>query len=245
MPTTTPNYGWSVPVSTDLVKDGATAIETLGDSVDATVKALNPETTLGDISFQSSSANVKTRRAIGTTGQVLTVSGGVPVWASPAGGGLKSMTLLNAGGTALTGAATITVSGISGQQALLVILDGASTTSSGQMGIRINGVSTSNYRQVGIQAEATVNNQFNAFTGRWIFGNTGTAAGAIMGACMIFGTGAAGIMAMQGHVMPNDTGRIGTAATGYFDAAAAVTSISAHGDSNFDAGTMFIYGMSA
>ena len=34
MATTTPNYGWSVPTSTDLVKDGATAIETLGDSID-------------------------------------------------------------------------------------------------------------------------------------------------------------------------------------------------------------------
>jgi hypothetical protein len=37
MATTTPNYGWVVPTSTDLVKDGATAIETLGDSVDSTV----------------------------------------------------------------------------------------------------------------------------------------------------------------------------------------------------------------
>ena len=35
MATTTPNFGWSVPTSTDLVKDGATAIETLGDSIDA------------------------------------------------------------------------------------------------------------------------------------------------------------------------------------------------------------------
>jgi hypothetical protein len=34
MATTTPNYGWSVPTSSDLVKNGATAIETLGDSVD-------------------------------------------------------------------------------------------------------------------------------------------------------------------------------------------------------------------
>lgn len=37
MATTTPNFGWSVPTSTDLVKDGATAIETLGDSIDATL----------------------------------------------------------------------------------------------------------------------------------------------------------------------------------------------------------------
>ena len=37
MATTTPNFGWSVPTSSDLVKNGATAIETLGDSVDASL----------------------------------------------------------------------------------------------------------------------------------------------------------------------------------------------------------------
>ena len=37
MATTPPNYGWAVPTSTDLVKDGATAIETLGDSIDASM----------------------------------------------------------------------------------------------------------------------------------------------------------------------------------------------------------------
>jgi len=87
MATTTPNYGWSVPTSTDLVKDGAVAIETLGDSADATVKALNPETTLGDIAYRSATANTNTRLAIGSTGNVLTVAGGVPTWAAPAGGG--------------------------------------------------------------------------------------------------------------------------------------------------------------
>jgi hypothetical protein len=34
MATTTPNYAWVVPTSSDLVKNGATAIETLGDSAD-------------------------------------------------------------------------------------------------------------------------------------------------------------------------------------------------------------------
>lgn len=87
MATTTPNYGWSVPTSTDLVKDGATAIETLGDSADATVKALNPETTLGDIAYRSATANTNTRLGIGSSGQILTVTGGVPAWATPAGGG--------------------------------------------------------------------------------------------------------------------------------------------------------------
>ena len=96
MATTTPNYGWVVPTSTDLVKDGATAIETLGDSADATVKALNPETTLGDIAYRSATANTNTRLPIGSTGNVLTVSGGVPVWAAPAGGGGKVLQVVQA-----------------------------------------------------------------------------------------------------------------------------------------------------
>ena len=37
MATTTPTFGWSVPTSTDYVKDGATAIETLGDSIDSSL----------------------------------------------------------------------------------------------------------------------------------------------------------------------------------------------------------------
>jgi len=108
MATTTPNYGWTVPTSTDLVKDGATAIETLGDSVDATVKALNPATTLGDLQYRSATANTNTRLGIGTTGQVLSVSGGVPAWTTPASSG--GMTLLST--TTLSGT-SVTVSSIS------------------------------------------------------------------------------------------------------------------------------------
>jgi hypothetical protein len=84
---TTTNYGWTTPDDTALVKDGAAAIRTLGSSVDTTTKALNPSTTLGDIEYRSSTANTNTRLGIGTTGQILSVVGGVPAWASPAGGG--------------------------------------------------------------------------------------------------------------------------------------------------------------
>jgi hypothetical protein len=84
---TTTNYSWSTPDDTALVKDGAAAIRSLGTSIDTTTKALNPSTTLGDIEYRSSSANTNTRLGIGTTGQVLTVTGGVPAWSSPAGGG--------------------------------------------------------------------------------------------------------------------------------------------------------------
>lgn len=77
---TTTNYSWVTPDDTSLVKDGAAAIRSLGTSVDTTTKALNPSTTLGDIEYRSSTANTNTRLGIGTTGQVLAVSGGVPAW---------------------------------------------------------------------------------------------------------------------------------------------------------------------
>ena len=79
---TTTNYGWDTPDDTDLVKDGASAIRTLGSSVDTTTKNLNPQTTTGALAFRSATANVNTALPIGTTGQVLTVASGLPSWGS-------------------------------------------------------------------------------------------------------------------------------------------------------------------
>jgi hypothetical protein len=76
----TTNYNWETPDDTDLVKDGAAAIRTLGSSIDTTTKALNPSTTLGDIEYRSATANTNTRLPIGTTGQILSVVAGVPSW---------------------------------------------------------------------------------------------------------------------------------------------------------------------
>lgn len=45
MATVTPNFNWPVPTSTDLVKDGAVAIEALGDSIDASLVDLKGGTT--------------------------------------------------------------------------------------------------------------------------------------------------------------------------------------------------------
>lgn len=102
---TTTNYGWVTPDDTSLVKDGASAIRTLGSSIDTSVKSLNPGTTSGDLDYYTSST-AKSRLAIGTTGQVLTVSSGVPSWATPSSGG---MTLIST--TTLSGS-TITLSSI-------------------------------------------------------------------------------------------------------------------------------------
>jgi hypothetical protein len=96
---TTTNYSWTTPDDTALVKDGAAAIRSLGSSVDTTTKALNPSTTLGDIEYRSSTANTNTRLGIGTTGQVLTVAGGVPAWASPAAGAFVGCRITQSTGT--------------------------------------------------------------------------------------------------------------------------------------------------
>jgi hypothetical protein len=144
MATTTPNYGWTVPTSTDLVKDGATAIETLGDSVDATVKALNPETTLGDISYRSSTANTNTRLGIGSTGQVLTVSGGVPAWATASSGGMTSI----ASGS-LSGASVNLTSISQSYKDLRLVIRGPQQSSDEDFYIRPNSDSTGPYAVIG------------------------------------------------------------------------------------------------
>jgi len=55
----------------------------------------NPMTTTGDTIY-SSSGSTPARLGIGTTGQVLTVAGGVPSWATPAGGGGKVLQVVQA-----------------------------------------------------------------------------------------------------------------------------------------------------
>jgi hypothetical protein len=62
----------------------------------------NPMTTTGDTIY-SSSGSTPARLGIGSTGNVLTVAGGVPTWAAPASGG--GMTLLTSG--ALSGSSTV------------------------------------------------------------------------------------------------------------------------------------------
>jgi hypothetical protein len=139
---TTTNYGWTTPDDTALVKDGASAIRTLGSSVDTTTKALNPSTTLGDIEYRSSTANTNTRLGIGSTGNVLTVSGGVPTWAAPAGG---SMTVLASG--SFSNNASLTISSISGsyRDLKLRISNFRPSFDGEQLYMRFNGDTGNNY----------------------------------------------------------------------------------------------------
>ena len=139
---TTTNYGWTTPDDTALVKDGASAIRTLGSSVDTTTKALNPSTTLGDIEYRSSTANTNTRLGIGSTGQVLTVAGGVPSWATASAGGI---TLIQE--TAASANTSIDFSSIPGTyKDLILYWEGVyESTTSDEFTLRFNSDSGSNY----------------------------------------------------------------------------------------------------
>jgi hypothetical protein len=141
---TTTNYAWETPDDTDLVKDGAAAIRTLGSSVDTTTKALNPSTTLGDIEYRSSTANTNTRLGIGTTNQVLSVVGGVPAWATPAAGGMVSI----ASGS-LSGANVLLSSIAQTYKDLKLIIRGPQQSSDEDFYIRPNNDSTGPYAVIG------------------------------------------------------------------------------------------------
>lgn len=120
MPTTT-NFGWTTPADTDLVKDGAAAIRTLGSNID---------TSLVDLKG-------------GTTGQYLQKASGTDldyVWADVSAGG---MTLISS--TTLTGA-TVTISSIpqTYKNLQLIVRDVLPTDNGVLMNMRMNTDSNAN-----------------------------------------------------------------------------------------------------
>lgn len=121
----------------------------------------NPMTTTGDTIY-SSSGSTPARLGIGSTGQVLTVAGGIPSWATPASGG--GMTLINTGGTTFSGASA-TVSSIPGTYKALeiFIVNARPANDNVTATVRFNGSSTTNtyFNAEGAQLEGTAN-AFNA-----------------------------------------------------------------------------------
>jgi len=252
---TTTNYGWTTPDDTALVKDGAAAIRTLGTSIDTTTKNLNPSTTLGDIEYRSSTANTNTRLAIGSTGNVLTVAGGVPSWAAPAGGG-SNWSLLNAGGTSLTAAQTITISGISGKDKVMVLVSGASSASAtSEMSFNVNGDNSSgNYVNLGSRIvgygpyDSSNNSLLNVTSGNdIIFGRMANSASfSVSGGMTMTGCNSSGVKQFISCGGANSDGvsnfNTNFSTQGIWNNSATITSVTVRSSiGNFDAGTVFVY----
>jgi hypothetical protein len=70
---TSPNYGWLEPDNTDLVKNGALAIRTLGNAIDTTMATMTPKSIVdakGDL-IAASAADTPARLAVGNNGETL------------------------------------------------------------------------------------------------------------------------------------------------------------------------------
>lgn len=181
---TTPNYGWVTPAPTDLVTDLPADFETFADAVDADLAGLlggttgqvlkktsgtdhdfafgvDPTfdlvTTAGDLVY-GTAADTMARLGIGTANQVLTVNSGAtaPEWKTPAAGG--GMTLINTGGTTLSGATT-TISSIPGtyKNLQIIVVNPLAATDATYLRFRINGASSGYKSQVLTETTGTFN----------------------------------------------------------------------------------------
>ena len=138
---TTTNFGWETPDDTDLVKDGAAAIRTLGQSIDTSMADLEGGTT-GQILAKNSNTDMDFVWTTPNPGDITEVTAGTGI----SGGGTSgAVTVTNSMATAITtagdlikgtGSGTFNRLGIGSTGQVLTVTSGApawETPSSGSM----------------------------------------------------------------------------------------------------------------
>ena len=228
MATTTPNFGWSVPTSSDLVKNGATAIETLGDSIDASLVDLKG----------------------GTTGQVLAKATGTDMdftWTTSTSGGMTSIASGSLSGGSLV------LSSIAGTyKDLRLILRNPYLSAATSFKITVNSVTSYDWLQIvsGASSGATIqyetqlgNNNINTS-----YNSPSTTSTDAMFVCNFFdytNTTANKISNSQFAYKKNTGGARELAQTfGVANTTAAITSITLTvGTGTFSGGTYILYGV--
>jgi len=160
MPTTT-NYGWTTPADTDLVKDGASAIRTLGTAIDTTVfnnaSAAIAKTIVdakGDLIVATAADTVARLASSATNGDLLTVDTSTASglkWATPSGGITSATATVETSENTSSGSYTnLTTSGpavtvTTGTKALVIVGAKLNTSAdnTGLMSFEVSGATTS------------------------------------------------------------------------------------------------------
>ncbi len=280
---TTTNFGWETPDDTDLVKDGAAAMRTLGNSIDTSfvdlkggttnqVLAKNSNTDLdfkwvadatgipatiidakGDL-IAGTAADTAGRLAVGTNGHVLTADSAETTglkWALPAGA--KNFSLIGTGTT--TSGSTVTVSGISGQDQLIILLKDVSGTGIySEFTLRINTDSGTNYDQMRVVYNPAGTYSAGALYSETATGGTsiriaqlsGDATLGVSGYVTIFGCNTAGKKLINHSASGNagtSNSQIWYTSGAVWNNTSTVTSVSLRTNSGtFDAGSFEVYG---
>jgi hypothetical protein len=249
---TTTNYGWTTPDDSSLVKDGASAIRTLGSSIDTTLKAQIdaqiPDsllTTKGDL-IAASGASTPARLGVGTNDQVLvadsTAATGLK-WATPAASGGE--TLIST--TTLSGA-SITLSSIpQTYKDLKIIIRNFRPASDNDSGsLRFNG-NTTTYSSTG------QNNATSSLTSDRIYdAMTNSDNGASSGLSYIFipdYTNTTTWKLINGYSLQNNATTPANynwqRIAGFFGNTSAISSITVlANNTTFTSGTVLLYGVS-
>ncbi len=248
------DFTWVAPTAGDI--EGITAgVGISGGGTSGTVTVTNSMataiTTNGDLIYGTGSGTF-TRRAIGSTGQILTVSGGVPAWSSPTPTA-DNWTLVNAGGTTLTGAQTVTVSGISGANQIMVLVKSASSVNGAStISVRLNGDTGANYFAFGIlqingasySASNYSTRQGNAQNQLEVGKMANLAASGVSGYVLLTGCNTAGLkmFTQAGNSNADANEHIAFSTGGYYASTSTISSVSIFSSTgNLDAGQVFVY----
>jgi hypothetical protein len=161
-------------------------------------------------------------------------------WTSPG-----NFELINTGGTSLTGATTITVSGISNKNFLHIVITSASAGASAGYTLRFNGDSGSNYNytNMGWYSGAVDSNARRGYSYVYLGSQGTSAANEFAAEVTVLGANTAGFKPLFYGTSGTGTNSSFYAGSGGYYGTSAISSVSIiSGVGNFDAGTIYVYG---
>jgi len=176
MATVTPNFNWPVPTSTDLVKDGATAIEALGDSIDTSMVDLKGGTT-GQVLSKASNTDMDFVWVTDAAGDITAVNVTSPI----TGGGTSGSVTIGLDAKAAT---TLTFNAQTGTSYTLVAADASNklvtTSNASAVTVTIPPSVFSAGEQINVQSIGVGLTSFAAGAGVTITSTGATAAAPIL-----------------------------------------------------------------